>query len=607
MDGRIARLACTASVAAGDQPSAIYADGLLRTELPAALSAALDRALAADPTVYVARSLHCEVRAGSAVTGEVLAGSIAAQVLSAVRDPDRDGPGLVRFASTADYLAAFLAALVRGDAWRRWYFDPLRRLARPEPAAVLLALDAEGHDLAPVLLALRRSGELGRVLAAVGEEALAQLWPSARPARPRQAEWLSLVRLALDLARVLGWDTPDHPDLQAVAAGLADRAGADLDWTDPVALAHALAAAVPLISARPAQAGDPSADQLPAWLDWADADTLVQGLSARPRPARPADPPPASPAAMARPPRTLAVEAALGRLVASGAAVLDHRYPATGSVVLWAALVEQMPEVAETTWARTAVGRFVAQRLAAALPAAPRGTEVQARHPAVTGVSCAGTYLLLRALDALRMPGLCRQAGVPPGSLLLALARRWAGPEVTPDEVADALYPVTGLVRPVADAVRPVAAETSPGPGSRPADTWTALQAEVARTAAAQGGPDPSLPVSPASLAALTHAHDGDPEIDLPLDLIAFMVLGHWARWLRGFDTASVQFILSAFVRRPGRLTDVGDGTLHVVLDRLPHDAVLEVSGCLAPFEPRWPWTDQAAARVRRIEFAVEA
>ena len=589
MDGRIARLACTASVAAADQPSATYADGVLRTELPAALSAALDRALAGDPTVYVARSLHCEVRAGSTATGEVLARSIAAQVLSAVRDPDRDGPGLVRFASTADYLASFLAALVRGDTWRRWYFDPLRRLAGPEPAAVLLALDAEGRDLAPVLLALRRSGELGRVLAAVGEEALGQLWPSARPARPRQAEWLSLVRLALDLARVLGWDTSDHPDLQAVAAGLADRAGADLDWTDPEALAHALAAAVPLISARPAQAGDPSADQLPAWLDWADADTLVQALSARPRPARPADPPPGSPAAAARPPRTLAVEAALSRLVASGAAVLDHRYPATGSVVLWAALVEQMPEVAEAPWARAAVGRFVVQRLAAA----PGGTEVQARHPAVTGVSCGGTYLLLRTLDALRIPGLCRQAGVPPGWLLLALARRWAGPEVTPDEVAYAL--------------RPVAGETGPGPGSLPPDTWPALQAEVTRLAVAQGLPDPGLPVPPATVAAIAHAHDGNPEIDLPLDLIALTVLGHWARWLPGFGTASVPFILSAFVRRQGRLTDVGDGTLHVVLYRLPHDAVLEVSGCLAPFEPRWPWTDQAAARVRRIEFAVEA
>ena len=593
MDGRIARLACTASVAAGDQPSAASADGVLRTELPAALSAALDRALAGDPTVYVARSLHCEVQAGSAATGEVLAESIAAQVLSAVRDPDRDGPGLVRFASTADYLAAFLAALVRGDAWRRWYFDPLRRLARPEPAAVLLALDAEGRDLAPVLLALRRSGELGRVLAAVGEEALAQVWPSARPARPRQAEWLSLVRLAFDLARVLGWDTPDHPDLQAVAAGLADRAGTNLDWTDPVALAHALAAAVPLISARPARAGDPSADQLPAWLDWADADTLVRGLSARPRAALPPDPPPGSPAAVARPPRTLAVEAALGRLVASGAAVLDHRYPATGSVALWAALVGQMPEVAEATWARAAVGRFVAQRLAAEVSAAPTGTEVQAWPSPVTAVPCAGVYLLLRTLDALHMPVLCGRAGVPPRWLLQALVRRWAGPGVAPDEVASALGPIAG--------------ETASGPGSLPAGAWSALQAEVTRTAVAQGWDDPGPSAAPASLAAVAHAHDGDADTDLPLDLIALTVLGHWAQWLRGFDTASAPYLLAAFIRRPGHLVALGDGVLRVGLNRLPHDVVLEVSGGLASFEPRWPWTDQAAARVRRIEFTVEA
>ena len=591
MDGRIARLACTATVVAGDEPSAMRADGVLRTELPAALSAALDRALADDPTVYVARSLHCEVQAGSAATAEILAGYIAAQVLGAVRDPDRDGPDLVRFASTTDYLAAFLAALARGDAWHRWYFDPLHRLARPQPAAVLLALDAEGHDLVPVLLALRRSGELDRVLAAVGEEALARVWPSAQCTRARQAEWLSLARLALDLARAIGWDTPDHQDLQAVAAGLADRAGAELDWTDPVGLAHALAAAVRLISARPAQAAGPSADQLPAWLDWADADTLVQGLSASPRPGPSA--PPGVPVTVARPPRALSVDAILARLVASGAVVLDDRNPATGSVLLWAALAEQMPEVAEAAWARTAVSQFVAQWLAAAAQAAPGGTEAKAGHPAVARIPCAGVYLLLRTLDALHMPGLCRQAGVPPGWFLLALARRWAGPEVTPDEVAGAL--------------RPVAGETGPGPGSLPPGTWPALQAEVTRMAVAQGWPDPGLPVPPASLAAIAHAHDGNPEIDLPLDLIALTVLEHWARWLRGFGAASVPYLLTAFVRRPGRLIAVRDGTLRVGLNRLPHDVVLDMSGCLAPFEPRWPWADQAAVQVRRIEFTVDA
>ena len=581
MDGRIAHLACTATVAAGDGPSAMHADGVLRTELPAALSVALDRALADDPTVYVARSLQCEIQAGSGATGEVLAGSIAAQVVSAVRDPDRDGASLVRFASTADYLAAFLAALVRGDAWRRWYFEPLRRFARPEPTAVLLALDDEGHDLAPILLALRRSGELGPVLTAVGEEALAGTWPSSRHARPRQGEWLSLVRLALDLAHVLGWDTPDRQDLLAVAAALADGAGADLDWADPVGLAHALARAVRLVSIPPAAGSGVSAGQLPARLDWADTDALVRDLSALSRPALPSGARTTAPVTATRSPRARAVEDILASLVSAGTAFLDDRCPTAGSVILWAALVEQMPEVAGATWARDAVRRFVTRHLA---------EPGQARRPLGVDIPCAGVYLLLRTLDAMRMPVLCHRSDVPPGWLLHRLVRRWAGPEVTPDEVADAL--------------RPVAGETGPGPGSPPANTWSGLQAEVARIAVAQGWGDTDLSFPPASLAAVAHAHHGDPEIDLPLDLIALTVLAHWARWLRGFGSASVPYLLATFIRRPGRLIAAGEGALRVRLDRLPHDVVLDVSGCLAPFELQWPWADHPTSRVRRIEFA---
>lgn len=227
MDGRITRLACRATVIAGEsesEQSAALAEGVLRMELPRELPAALELALADDPTVYVARSLHCEVRAGAAVTGQALARSIAAQLACAVRDPARDGPDLVRFASADGYLAAFLAALVRGDAWRRWYFGPLRRLADLDTPGVFLALAAEGHDMAHVLLALQGTGELGPVVSAVGEDALAQAWPSSRYARPQRAEWLSLVRLALDLASTLGWDTVADQDLQAVAAMLTESA-----------------------------------------------------------------------------------------------------------------------------------------------------------------------------------------------------------------------------------------------------------------------------------------------------------------------------------------------------------------------------------------------
>ena len=258
MDGRIARLVCTAAVVApaGDpRQSGALAAGMLRTELPAALPGALEGVLADDPTVYVARSLRCEVTTGPAATGTSLARSIATMVASAVRDPDRDSTGLVRFPSAADYLAAFLAALARGDAWQRWYFHPLRRFAHRDPPAVFRALHTEqGNAMGEVLMALNRSGELSLVLSAVGEEALADTWPSSPRPRPRQAEWLSLVRLALDLARALGWDTAEHQDLWAVAAGLAEGAGADLDWTDPVDLARALARAVRVV-ATPAAAG----------------------------------------------------------------------------------------------------------------------------------------------------------------------------------------------------------------------------------------------------------------------------------------------------------------------------------------------------------------
>jgi hypothetical protein len=659
MDGRIARLVCTATVVAreGDErQSAALAEGLLKTELPAALPGALERVLADDPTVYVARSLYCEVHTGPAASGVTLARSMATQLARALRDPDREGADLVRFASVADYLAAFLTALAKGDAWRHWYFGPLRRLARLDPPAVFLALDDEGHDMARVVQALKRSGDLGRVLSAVGEEALAQIWPSSRRVPPRQAEWLSLVRLALNLARALGWDISGHRDLEAWAAELAHGVDAELDWTDPVGLAHALARAVRLVSGPAADGRHVSAVQLPAWLDWVDADALVQALSAPPPPALMPGGQAESPVPVARPPRTRAIEAALSRLISGGAVVLDRRSPGAAAIMAWAALTEQMPELAGAAWARDAVRGFVDRRLAGAGPAAVRGeTAGRAgadRHSMATEVPCAGIYLLLRTLDAIKMPALCRRAGVPAIALLETLARRWAGPV----DVAAALRPITG--------------EVASRAGSLSAGALQLLQAEVARVAVMQrpvtrevlrsravpfgatamavilsdaddlmwlGGQrqDPASPADPtlpwwqevtggpaprteslagdaddpgralllADLATVAHAHDGDPEIDLPLDLIALTVLRHWAWWLRGFSTASIPYLLATFIRRPGRLT-TDDGTVHVGLSRRPHDMVLDVSGYLDSVEVQWPW---GPGRVRRVEFTMGA
>jgi hypothetical protein len=273
-------------------------------------------------------------------------------------------------------------------------------------------------------------------------------------------------------------------------------------------------------------------------------------------------------------------------------------------------------------------------------------------------------------MDAMRLPALCRAAGVPAGLLLQLLARRWAGPAVEPDEVAEALRPFVddpvstsapltahGLQALAAEVVSTLVAQhriatdvvrvrdVPFGDGARALIVggtddlmWPAGQ--VRRTGASgallqwwreatceptarlerlsAGTDDPGRTLLLASLAAVQHAHTGDSGVDLPLDLIALTVVREWARWLRGFSGASAPYLLTAFLRRPGRLIGPGAGVLGVHLDHLPHDVILDISGCLAAFEPVWQWTPQpggsaarapglAAGGLRRIEFTVGA
>ena len=262
-----------------------------------------------------------------------------------------------------------------------------------------------------------------------------------------------------------------------------------------------------------------------------------------------------------------------------------------------------------------------------------------AQPSAVADVPYAGVYLLLRTLDAMRMPVLCRRAGVPPALLLQLLALRWAGPEARSDDVAETLRPIVGDLAAqhgslTADALQRLQAEVArivvtqrPGGGDvvrlRVVPFGTTAMAmvlgdaddlmwpggQIQRSAGASGAlldwwmevtgmpaarveqlpadaDDPGRAVLLAALAGVAHAHGGDPEVDLPLDLIALTLVREWARWLRGFSAASVPYLLATFVRRPGRLIDGSGGRLRVSLDGLPHDIVLDVSGCLAAFEP---------------------
>jgi hypothetical protein len=96
----------------------------------------------------------------------------------------------------------------------------------------------------------------------------------------------------------------------------------------------------------------------------------------------------------------------------------------------------------------------------------------------------------------------------------------------------------------------------------------------------------------------LDHANTEEPNLDLTTTRLTSLLLRMWARWLRGFSDASVDFLLDNFIRRTGRLY-VDKELLFVELERRPLDVVLEMAGYLADLE-RVPWLPG-----KRIKFSL--
>ena len=97
---------------------------------------------------------------------------------------------------------------------------------------------------------------------------------------------------------------------------------------------------------------------------------------------------------------------------------------------------------------------------------------------------------------------------------------------------------------------------------------------------------------------ALRESKLGGSETDLPLAIVACMLLRMWSFWLRGFSSSSIPFLLENFVRRRGRVHVVDEGLL-IELERRPLDIVLRMAGYLDDLE-RVPWLDGG-----RIKFQV--
>lgn len=239
-----------------------------------------------------------------------------------------------------------------------------------------------------------------------------------------------------------------------------------------------------------------------------------------------------------------------------------------------------------------------------------------------TSSTAAGLLLLRGLLDLGLEPYLLDPVGTEP--ILSALLRRWSGGPIPMEDpllvlVADVAEAASGRRERLRDACQlstrrllgqrafsaPLRAVTVPhgteaiatvvvdGSG-RPLPLCTldgtrGLVEQVSEVAVTLDGEqnDPATRASVIdALASVssTAGSTGDQQGELLLDLLAASCVLAWARWLPGFATASVPFLLGTVVRRPAKL-DVSTTEVTVVLPPRSHDVVLQLAGYLDPIE----------------------
>src|SRR4026207_482702 len=112
-----------------------------------------------------------------AALAEIVGGRMATSVARTIQADAGDGVNLVRFASEAEFVAQFVAALADGTAWERWYFFPFRSLRDVLLSVAIRTVLVDNRQALPAILAtLERNGQLDRVCRAMGPRELAALW-----------------------------------------------------------------------------------------------------------------------------------------------------------------------------------------------------------------------------------------------------------------------------------------------------------------------------------------------------------------------------------------------------------------------------------------------
>jgi hypothetical protein len=363
MDGQIGHLHQRYRLVGGREAcpgAAARLDSMARGPLAAALGEALDRALAGDPTVYVLRRVHADValNLGSVPSDAQVADRLARHMARATvhqlaygPDDDRD---LVRFADQAEYVARFVADLLRGRAQRCWFYFPFLRAAGDPPAQTVLRALMDNRDHLPAILGhLHELGSVGALLSALDGAALETVWSEGLGAEGRAApaSIRPLFAAALSLLEQLGvWQGLAQEDESLFEAYLATGPLA-ADWQDRRQLAAVVIDAVRFLVDRRALVLEaatlaPRLEQALAGLDWLDTAWLGESLLApKAEQSRPPPDLPPRPTGLEPTPRQRELLAGLRAALATCRAALDHAQPAcrSNALRLYAALVSREP------------------------------------------------------------------------------------------------------------------------------------------------------------------------------------------------------------------------------------------------------------------------
>lgn len=401
MDGSIAQLHSVYRIAGGQQAAqqlSARLDRVAREQLMETYAAALDQALADDPAVYVLRhvdvALVLVLRAG--ISDAELARRWGARMAGAVaRKIARGAEDVVRFDSQAAFVAQFIADLLDGHAWERWFYHSFathRQSALPDTLASVLRVNTD--QLSLIVGQLHQANKLASVLRALDREKLYWLWAALRgqtsavSADALRPLWAAALQIADRLAL---WQSARPADDALFQAYLAANP-APVDWRDRAALAIAVCDAVrfllvrgylrrpqPVVRLRDQRPRHPpvapdstvTAHERPlrqvlrtavAALDWLDADWLAEALAdllAAPEAANLA---PAPQRLLHGPtPRQHALLDDLLAVLADPHLHLDRSAPeaAANAVQLYAGLVARAPSWADDPLAAALIARLL--------------------------------------------------------------------------------------------------------------------------------------------------------------------------------------------------------------------------------------------------------